>query len=454
MKNFICLIFALGLFLSSVYSQFPASCEEYYKFDETSGQAVNSVNSSVNNSSSVTATQGSSGIIGNCYTFNGTTQYVYFADHTNWTINATDNLSISMWINFSADPTSNLVTLWGHQDGPQFNLGKISSANYNIGWWTNGTGVTTSSLAFSTNTWYHIVLVKSGSSITFYRNGVSAGSSTTSDITINPSCAYIGGDTYSTPQVFNGRIDEVGIWKRTLTSTEVAALYNSGSGLTYSATNYALSAIASPTSEGSVTLSPSGGSYTSGTNVTATAIPGNGYSFTGWSGSVTDTTNPLTIIMNSNKTITANFSQASVADSNWHTNGLNIYYSTGNVGIGTSNPTQPLTVNGKILATEVEVVSSISADYVFESSYPLMTLPDLEEYINQFKHLPCIPSAEEFREKGQNLGKMDDILLMKIEELTLYLLKQEETYNKLIKQQEELKAQVEKLDNKKSSVSK
>ena len=115
--------------------------------------------------------------------------------------------------------------------------------------------------------------------------------------------------------------------------------------------------------------------------------------------------------------------------------------SEGNVGIGTKNPTSKLTVNGKILATEVQVVSSIASDYVFEPGYKLMPIPELEDYLAKNKHLPEVPSVKEFKEQGQNLGQMDDLLLRKIEELTLYIIEikksQEalETENRILKQQ-------------------
>jgi uncharacterized repeat protein (TIGR02543 family) len=58
---------------------------------------------------------------------------------------------------------------------------------------------------------------------------------------------------------------------------------------------------------GSVTLNPPGGSYTSGTTVTLTAVPAAGYAFTGWSGALTGTANPTTLLMNANKSVTASF---------------------------------------------------------------------------------------------------------------------------------------------------
>jgi uncharacterized repeat protein (TIGR02543 family) len=57
---------------------------------------------------------------------------------------------------------------------------------------------------------------------------------------------------------------------------------------------------------GSVTLSPPGGVYTSGTLVTVTAIPDSGYAFASWSGDLTGSANPMTITINGNKSITAN----------------------------------------------------------------------------------------------------------------------------------------------------
>jgi uncharacterized repeat protein (TIGR02543 family) len=59
------------------------------------------------------------------------------------------------------------------------------------------------------------------------------------------------------------------------------------------------------------TTEPAAGSYTydSGTQVSVRAIPNSGYQFSGWSGDASGTTNPITITMDSNKSITANFSK-------------------------------------------------------------------------------------------------------------------------------------------------
>lgn len=58
---------------------------------------------------------------------------------------------------------------------------------------------------------------------------------------------------------------------------------------------------------GTVVKTPNQGAYNSGSNVQLTATPATGYSFVSWSGDATGAVNPLTVLMNANKNITANF---------------------------------------------------------------------------------------------------------------------------------------------------
>lgn len=58
---------------------------------------------------------------------------------------------------------------------------------------------------------------------------------------------------------------------------------------------------------GSVTKTPDQPTYTNGSSVILTAAPAVGYVFSSWSGDATGSVNPLTVVMNANKNITANF---------------------------------------------------------------------------------------------------------------------------------------------------
>ncbi len=81
--------------------------------------------------------------------------------------------------------------------------------------------------------------------------------------------------------------------------------------------------------------------------------------------------------------------------------------------------------DGLVFCREVEVSLSAFPDYVFEDDYHLMPLRDVESYIKKHKHLPNVPSAKEVEEDGIGLGKLNKILMEKVEELTLHLIQKE-----------------------------
>jgi hypothetical protein len=97
--------------------------------------------------------------------------------------------------------------------------------------------------------------------------------------------------------------------------------------------------------------------------------------------------------------------------------------------------------NGLIRTKEVNVTLDGWPDYVFEEDYDLMPLNEVKQYIKENSRLPEIPSAKEVEENGVKLGEMQKKLLLKIEELTLYILQQNEKMTDLQNQIDELKKQ-------------
>ena len=75
-----------------------------------------------------------------------------------------------------------------------------------------------------------------------------------------------------------------------------------------------------------------------------------------------------------------------------------------------------------IKTLNINVALDNAADYVFEPDYNLRSLSEVEEFIKENKHLPDVPSADEYRANGANLSEMNNLLLQKIEELTLYMI--------------------------------
>ena len=113
----------------------------------------------------------------------------------------------------------------------------------------------------------------------------------------------------------------------------------------------------------------------------------------------------------------------------------------GNIGIGSENPDERLTVKGTIHAEEIKVDLAVPADYVFEkyfngssnlkNDYEIPTLKEVETFIKKNYHLPDVPSAFEIQENGLYLKQMTNTLLQKIEELTLYIIEQQKQLESL-----------------------
>jgi len=113
-----------------------------------------------------------------------------------------------------------------------------------------------------------------------------------------------------------------------------------------------------------------------------------------------------------------------------------VIYNSAQVGIGTgfnmtfADQSFKLFVEGGIRTRKIKVDQANWADYVFHASYHLRTLDEIEQYLQQYHHLPDVPSAEEVEKKGLDLGDNQATLLRKIEELTLYVIEQNKEINK------------------------
>jgi len=115
----------------------------------------------------------------------------------------------------------------------------------------------------------------------------------------------------------------------------------------------------------------------------------------------------------------------------------------GNVGVATSNTLgYRFAVNGNAIFTKAVVKQKNNwPDYVFRGNYFLRPLSEVEQYINQYHHLPEMVSAEEVDKNGLDVGNNQAALLKKIEELTLYVIEQD----KKLKEMDSLKKEVNEL---------
>jgi hypothetical protein len=127
-------------------------------------------------------------------------------------------------------------------------------------------------------------------------------------ITLSPSGGVYAGGTLVTVTAVAASGYRFGSWGGALSGTSNPTTLLVNGNKTISATfirRYAVSV--STTGGGSVSLSPSGGVYDVGTLVTLTAVPVSGGSFLGWGGALSGTSNPTTLLVDGNKSVTANF---------------------------------------------------------------------------------------------------------------------------------------------------
>ena len=194
----------------------------YYKLDTVSGQVdlsdATGRQSSLSNFGSVSS---GSGKINGCATFNGSNQYLSGPSN----LVASGNFSVNFWA--YANNTNDFGVLFecGGSFNSYFQNGKISVNDTFNQSSINAVG------NFSNNTWYNICIVNDNGITSLYVNG-SFVASTAQTLKLTGSLglgAYIPYSSF----YLNGKIDEVGVWSRALSSSEISSLYNGGSGTTY-----------------------------------------------------------------------------------------------------------------------------------------------------------------------------------------------------------------------------
>ncbi|WP_299701337.1 T9SS type A sorting domain-containing protein [uncultured Pontibacter sp.] len=131
-----------------------------------------------------------------------------------------------------------------------------------------------------------------------------------SNISIGPQMTLMRGAPYRDPTSSKQNFSSSGVILTTDEDAGVAAgvlVNDDGSSPPPPSEQYTLSV--STVGSGSVSKSPTQNTYAAGSTVSLTATPAAGYQFAGWSGDVTGTTNPLSVVMNNNITLTATFTE-------------------------------------------------------------------------------------------------------------------------------------------------
>lgn len=97
----------------------------------------------------------------------------------------------------------------------------------------------------------------------------------------------------------------------------------------------------------------------------------------------------------------------------------------------------------QIKTKDINVEMNNAADYVFDENYNLRSLNEVESFVKENKHLPGVPSAAEMAENGMSMSQMSNLLLEKVEELTLHLIDMKKEINSLKEENASLKSRLE-----------
>lgn len=143
------------------------------------------------------------------------------------------DFTLSLWTYYySLQNEQVLIEKFEGSTGPGWTLTKL--ANQNIRFATAGAGSTYDTpLTLSINRWHHLLLRREGNRLDLFHNGQVAGTFTINGVITDTSMPLLIGkrnhlDGRGFPM--NGRMDEVGIWSRSLSNEEVALVYHNGRG--------------------------------------------------------------------------------------------------------------------------------------------------------------------------------------------------------------------------------
>lgn len=194
----------------------------YYSFDEgTSTKATDfsgrgRTGTLVNMAAPATAISGwGNGKLGKALNFDGSNDSVSF---TGFTVGTTHTLSV--WIK----PTTSGDYQGIFTDSSGFNGLFFRGVNNKLTYYFGGDRESTGTV--QVGVWTHVAVVSNGTTFTFYINGVNDGSSLAVVTSYTP--INVGSALPFVSEEFNGSIDEVRLYDRALTATEVRNLYNTG----------------------------------------------------------------------------------------------------------------------------------------------------------------------------------------------------------------------------------
>jgi hypothetical protein len=198
----------------------------YWPFDEGSGTIAYDKSGNGNNGTLTNGPTWKSGKVGGALSFDGVNDAVNTSGNFP---SIAGNFTISIWTKWNQFQNyGGIVFNYAGNTAPYFNF-FLSSYTSSIGFYLSN-GVTIQSVSQSyasvnivTNNWYLLNVVADGSFIRFYFNGILKQSVPQTVSSVGSSFPF---SISHSIDPFNGSLDEVRIYNRALSASEIQALYN------------------------------------------------------------------------------------------------------------------------------------------------------------------------------------------------------------------------------------
>ena len=230
-----------------------SGCKAYYNFEQTSGSltniatTANGFSDGLGSSADGTVqniTRNATGKLGSyAYTFNGTTsssKVTLGSSYSQFVFLRSADSTVSVWLKKAETSTTSFRTIFAEHYGAGGQSGiriGVSNNKFNIVVYNSGSSVVVSTTDFNypQNTdWHHIVIKfdYTNSLMTVYVDGSSLGTKALGSTSSGNSSLYASlGDDQGGDGNWYGDMDDLALFSKALTSSEISALYNGGTGV-------------------------------------------------------------------------------------------------------------------------------------------------------------------------------------------------------------------------------
>lgn len=238
MKRLICYSFILITTINNSFGQVPQdSLVGWYPFNGNAKDASGNCNNGIVVGAKLT--QDRFNHDNSAYSFNGTTDIITFTNQLPFNKNNVD-ASLSIWIKANSINNNTQATFLKSStsvnDNNRFNLflnptSNLTQYKLNVDYRESNSNIHILNIKndLLKGAWQHIALVRTTNTYNLYVNGILANSIVDNTPNLPNALGWALGNDPSTNSDFNGLIDDIRIYNKTLTVNEITSLYNENS---------------------------------------------------------------------------------------------------------------------------------------------------------------------------------------------------------------------------------